>query len=166
VVALRFVFGFVRAAHRILRRHPGCLAQLIRKFGFKVGQRLVDIDFNGACAACLVVIKRTTLHRTFNTLNHVHLRSQSKPPPCLGFAGPTKTCMVHTFSVLVHAKDDSIRRRRRIVRTVEEIAQELDDVQEQLCELYSKRRSLEKEYQSAVLRSVLTNELDPLTIQT
>jgi hypothetical protein len=61
--------------------------------------------------------------------------------------------------------DDSIKRRRRIVRTVEEIAQELDDVQEQLCELYSKRRSLEKEYQSAVLRSVLTNELDTLTIQ-
>jgi hypothetical protein len=77
VVTLRFVFGFVRAAHRILRCHPGCLAQLIRKFGFEIGHRLVDIHFNGACAACLIVIKRTTLHCTFDTLNHVHLRSQS-----------------------------------------------------------------------------------------
>jgi flagellar biosynthesis chaperone FliJ len=51
------------------------------------------------------------------------------------------------------------------VRHLEEIAQELDNIQEQLCELYSKRRSLEKEYQSAVLRKGLTNQLDSLSVQ-
>lgn len=50
------------------------------------------------------------------------------------------------------------------MRSVEEIAQELDDIQEQLCELYSKRRSLEKEYQTAVIRSGLTTEFSAFSV--
>ncbi|UOF92152.1 hypothetical protein LSG31_08130 [Fodinisporobacter ferrooxydans] len=46
------------------------------------------------------------------------------------------------------------------MRNANDIAQELEDLQEQLCELYSKRRALEKEYQTAVLRFGLEGEYE------
>ena len=43
------------------------------------------------------------------------------------------------------------------MRELDEITQELEDVQEMLCELYSKRKQLEKEYRLAVLSRGLQN---------